>query len=621
MNSAITTGNLPVVIEATDTAEAVAQKLVAAIRTRGLAATATSLGTGAIQLQGTGSLRIVTNNSPLIITGQPGATPGYGLQIPAIAGVPSGVTDGQSFSIRLGNGGTATFEFDNNGVVQPGRVAVSFTNTSTLNDIANSIVSAISRSGLGLSPANVGNGLVTIGGDANVRLDATASVLSVVGNPGQSASTIIKVDMSITKTESELANLVASSIRSANLSGVTLTVFGSRILVEGAIGVTGSGAAIVSAITDVAGNPLRANQTNGDTVVLIQLGEGRDYGDAPDPRYHSTNANNGARHVIVPGFSLGASVTVDGDARLTDADVDDGVTFASSIYQAFRTSITVTAQGVSAATPGYITVWIDYDQDGEFENNTERLFVGRQITNASETISNILVPSTALSGNTYARIRLARVASEISSSVGEANSGEVEDYAVTILANPYSNPNNRLDVSGDGFVSPIDALQVLNFLNLNGMTTLSVPVNRPVPPYLDTNGDGVVSSLDALLVINYLNLRAAGGEGEGESEGSSMWIAAQEDKADSNELASTMFIGPAATQMKQDTEDGISLEQYLGTPSRREIGPVASGSVLDAPVNMAIEDFLDDLSTDVAEDAKDDQLADVFANPFWEDLA
>jgi hypothetical protein len=34
------------------------------------------------------------------------------------------------------------------------------------------------------------------------------------------------------------------------------------------------------------------------------------------------------------------------------------------------------------------------------------------------------------------------------------------------------------------------------------------------PPYFDTNGDGTVSSIDALLIINALNA-PAGGEGEG----------------------------------------------------------------------------------------------------------
>ncbi|MDA1054068.1 MAG: dockerin type I domain-containing protein [Planctomycetota bacterium] len=63
------------------------------------------------------------------------------------------------------------------------------------------------------------------------------------------------------------------------------------------------------------------------------------------------------------------------------------------------------------------------------------------------------------------------------------------------------------DVNGDGFVSPIDALQVINFLNANGKSTSAAEVAA-----LDVNKDGHVSPVDALNVINMLN--SVGGEGE-----------------------------------------------------------------------------------------------------------
>ena len=76
---------------------------------------------------------------------------------------------------------------------------------------------------------------------------------------------------------------------------------------------------------------------------------------------------------------------------------------------------------------------------------------------------------------------------------------------------------NNLDVNADGFVSPIDALQVINYLNSGKPRTLTLPVNQPLPPYVDVNGNGEVSPLDALLVINFLNAaRTRGGSGEGE---------------------------------------------------------------------------------------------------------
>lgn len=73
-----------------------------------------------------------------------------------------------------------------------------------------------------------------------------------------------------------------------------------------------------------------------------------------------------------------------------------------------------------------------------------------------------------------------------------------------------------LDVNGDGAVSPIDALLILNQLNLEGPTEIE---GRAELAKLDTNGDGFISPMDALLVINYLNAHSFVGRAEGE-EGS-----------------------------------------------------------------------------------------------------
>jgi hypothetical protein len=78
---------------------------------------------------------------------------------------------------------------------------------------------------------------------------------------------------------------------------------------------------------------------------------------------------------------------------------------------------------------------------------------------------------------------------------------------------PLSPHNSALgaDVNGDGLVTPIDALLIINDLNANGA--------RPVPPppvvlsLVDVNNDRFVSPADVLVVINQLNQQAAEGEG------------------------------------------------------------------------------------------------------------
>ena len=79
----------------------------------------------------------------------------------------------------------------------------------------------------------------------------------------------------------------------------------------------------------------------------------------------------------------------------------------------------------------------------------------------------------------------------------------------------YQNPINRLDTSGDGKLTPLDALLVINYLNLRS----AGQPNLPILLGLNVNGDNSISPIDVLIVINYLNLRGgSGGEGEGEGE-------------------------------------------------------------------------------------------------------
>ena len=74
----------------------------------------------------------------------------------------------------------------------------------------------------------------------------------------------------------------------------------------------------------------------------------------------------------------------------------------------------------------------------------------------------------------------------------------------------WTNPNNPLDVNGDGEISPNDAIQIANKLDVDGPTELSSQsvvrqVQDQPESYWDTNGDGLISPSDALLIINFLN--------------------------------------------------------------------------------------------------------------------
>ncbi len=89
------------------------------------------------------------------------------------------------------------------------------------------------------------------------------------------------------------------------------------------------------------------------------------------------------------------------------------------------------------------------------------------------------------------------------------------EVAVEVVPS-WQNLRRPLDVNGDGLVSSIDALLIINHLNAGYPSRLE---GSPTgPPFRDVNGDGYVAPIDALLVINYLN-RLGRGDGAGAAAG------------------------------------------------------------------------------------------------------
>jgi len=98
---------------------------------------------------------------------------------------------------------------------------------------------------------------------------------------------------------------------------------------------------------------------------------------------------------------------------------------------------------------GY-SVWIDYNQDGDFEDADEQVFTNAATTNTSIN-GSFTVPSDANSGST--RMRVSMQYDNIPISCGNFNYGEVEDYTIVIGSksnlsindiNIFPNPANDL---------------------------------------------------------------------------------------------------------------------------------------------------------------------------------
>ena len=87
------------------------------------------------------------------------------------------------------------------------------------------------------------------------------------------------------------------------------------------------------------------------------------------------------------------------------------------------------------------------------------------------------------------------------------DNGQIEYVDTTLVSANFTNEANELDANGDGTVSPIDALLLINELNQLGPRTLSPNLDLPMIPshFVDINKDGSFSAFDALLIINHLN--------------------------------------------------------------------------------------------------------------------
>ncbi|RMF39887.1 MAG: hypothetical protein D6753_12750, partial [Planctomycetota bacterium] len=585
-DGSVAAGHVPVFLGTGATIESAGRAIQNALVNSGLNIQVHEMSPGKFQIHGSRLVQFLPDTSGLSVTGRSGVQTVFGLQIPLNAGRPEGLTDGQTFSIDR-SGSPVTFEIDTNGSVLPGNIPVQFAPGATADQIGAALVAAIDGAALGLSPVYDGNGLVRLGGDVNTRLDLSNTVMQQTGLPGVPAAVPIVINVDNQTSATDVAGLIRAAIESQNLSGVTVTQFGARLLLDGALGVSGTGANQIGPILDRAGNPLKPNQVDGTTTLTIFLGEGLDYGDAPAP-YQSLAADNGPRHEVVAGLSLGATVTTDADAKLPDADQDDGVAFTKPLFAAFSSDATISVSNATGKT-AYVSMWIDYNGDGVFANS-EAVVTGLAVTQPTTTLS-FLVPSSAAVGQTYARVRLSTSQNAVQSPLGAAPDGEVEDHRVTIQGNPFTNPSNNLDVNGDGRVSPIDVLQVINYLNdPSRPKTLSLPATN-VPPFVDVNGDGFVSPIDPLIVINFLNnLRNPGGEGEGGDAG---WLAA---------AAPSVSVGGADLGSQQTilaSDWAAGLENLVVRPQAQraaaELHPV--DAAFDASVDVLDESLIEIGST------------------------
>lgn len=606
------------------TATQIAAALAAAINGTALNVTARSVG-AEIQLLGPSTLTTVTplfaTPSIFTIEGQIGTSVGFGIGIPSENGVlASSVADGQVFRILRGAGLVRTFELDfGNGTFTPGAIPVLVGFNPSLDSVADALVRAIGGAGLGLDPANVGQGRVTLGGDANYALDLTNTTLTQIGIAGQPAT--VPVVIPIDATANQIAQVYGDAIIGAGIPGVTFDVVGDRLVLDGVAGVSGVGAIASPVARDRVGNLMQSNREGGITELTIFVGGGFDFGNAPES-YGTLLADNGARHRIDRELTLGPTVTPSSDAIIPGGTSNDGVAQVGTVSTGFPAQFTVDVRADSR--PFYVDAWVDWNRNGLFDAAEVTRFKSFNapgnfaILGVGVNSISLPVPQGTTAGPTWGRFRLSETVGL--GPIGEASSGEVEDITILVQANPYQNPLDPFDVNKSGTVTPLDALNILNLLAAysNAGGTPPIPLNPPpanLPDLLsgrflpDVNGSGTVEPLDALLVINQIQRERAAGEGEGEASGSLFT---------STDAFFPLGDGLLASPLTAATQSGTGSmraegEANLGTPIGASSAKAVATSVFDSPEVIGLEDILDELASDGRSEGQSDSVDAVFA--------
>lgn len=216
-----------------------------------------------------------------------------------------------------------------------------------------------------------------------------------------------------------------------------------------------------------------------------------------------------------------------------------------------------------------------------------------------------------------------------------------------LAANIFHNELMPEDVNQDGFVSPIDALTIINRLNRAGQNDADgggTGQQRGPGQMTDVNNDGRDSPLDALRVINRLNRQNRGDDSpnqqpdDGRDNDSTDDLATQVRSIDGtgNNLENPDF-GSAGIELLRvadnDYADGISAPAGEDRPSAREISNVLATADVDGTTSernltsfvFAWGQFLDhDITLSLSPESSDDAesfdievpTGDVYFDPF-----
>lgn len=213
-------------------------------------------------------------------------------------------------------------------------------------------------------------------------------------------------------------------------------------------------AGIVPAVEFVSNGP-SSNQNDGARCAnapVIDEDSNIDFGDAPDS-YLTLLNSNGPRHEL-DGVTWLGSEAPDGEqdgfvspqsdetTGIDDEWTNGGIGFVTALEAGLDSKVMV-----EASTTGYLSAWIDWNQDGSFDGENEKVFSDYQLS-AGENELFLNVDVNALTGTTWARFRFSQQTNL--EYYGGSTSGEVVDIQVDVL---NDGTNARYFPSASGYAT------------------------------------------------------------------------------------------------------------------------------------------------------------------------
>jgi hypothetical protein len=256
-------------------------------------------------------------------------------------------------------------------------------------------------------------------------------------------------------------NFSDKALNAQNAGAIAMVIINNQANAPATLGAGGSSGSVtipVIMISETAGAALLAALQNGD----------------------KPKALLGAQNEWIQSFEMAGETFVTGDnggytgAIETSLELTAGASFPFQITPGFS----------GQALPEYSRIWLDANQDGTFSN--DELIYDQGSASETPTAGVCAVPASAQMGLTRIRVQMAYQgygAAPLSGTCGTFQSGETEDYCVTIIEPNasidgqnntnfiiYPNPSNgQLFINTDATV-----VQQINILSLTGQVVKTI---------------------------------------------------------------------------------------------------------------------------------------------------